>query len=217
MPYDPLLILGVFGLLLLLAFTITAFGVMVAVRIKQMQTFMGVMQMVVMPMFFISGALFPVAGLPAWLAVLNRIDPLTYAVDPMRQLVFDHLDISPQAIAALDPGVTWFGWRVPGLLEAAMVLRARPGDAGRSRSGSSARRMISRGRRRQVELAAQVADLVAQLGRVLEAQLLGGGEHLLLELAHRLLDLGGRHVDLLVARGGGGPWSGPWSPTAGTP
>jgi ABC-2 type transport system permease protein len=121
-PYDPLLLLGLFGLQLLLAFTITAFGVMVAVRIKQIQSFMGLMQMVVMPMFFISGALFPVAGLPAWLAVLNRIDPLTYAVDPMRRLVFNHLDISPAARAALDPGVTWWGWRVPTLLEVALVF-----------------------------------------------------------------------------------------------
>jgi ABC-2 type transport system permease protein len=76
-PYDPVLILGIFGLQLLLAFTITAFGVMIAVRITQMQSFMAVMQMIVMPMFFISGALFPVQGLPGWLAVLNRIDPLT--------------------------------------------------------------------------------------------------------------------------------------------
>jgi ABC-2 type transport system permease protein len=121
-PYDPLLILGIFGLQLLLAFTITAFGVMVAVRIKQMQSFMGVMQMIVMPMFFISGALFSVASLPAWLTVLNRIDPLTYAVDPMRRLVFDHLSISPAARAALDPGVTWWGWHVPTLLEAAVIL-----------------------------------------------------------------------------------------------
>jgi ABC-2 type transport system permease protein len=121
-PYDPLLVLGVFGLQLLLAFSITAFGVMVAARIRQMQSFMGVMQMIVTPMFFISAALFPVAGLPAWLALLNRIDPLTYAVDPMRHLVFAHLHLSPRAIASLDPGVTWFGWRVPGLLEAAMVL-----------------------------------------------------------------------------------------------
>ncbi len=58
-PYDPVLILGIFGLQLLLAFSITAFGVMVAARIKQMQSFMGVMQMIVMPMFFISGALYP--------------------------------------------------------------------------------------------------------------------------------------------------------------
>ena len=121
-PYDPLLLLGIFGLQLLLAFSITAFGVMVAVRIKQIQSFMGLMQMVVMPMFFISGALFPVAGLPAWLGVLNRIDPLTYAVDPMRRLVFNHLDISQTARAALDPGVTWWGWHVPALLEVVLVL-----------------------------------------------------------------------------------------------
>jgi ABC-2 type transport system permease protein len=121
-PYDPMLILGVFGLQLLLAFSITAFGLMVAVRIKQMQSFMGVMQMIVMPMFFISGALFPVSNLPGWLAVLNRLDPLTYAVDPMRRLVFNHLDISTAARRALDPGVTWWGWHVPAVLEAAVVL-----------------------------------------------------------------------------------------------
>jgi len=121
-PYDPLLILGIFGLQLLLAFAITAFGVMIAVRIKQMQSFMGVMQMIVMPMFFISGALFPASGLPGWLTVLNRLDPLTYAVDPMRRLVFNHLSVSPAARHALDPGVTWWGWHVPSLLEAAVVL-----------------------------------------------------------------------------------------------
>ena len=70
-PYDPVLLLGIFALQLLLAFTITAFGVMVAVRIKQMQSFMGVMQMIVMPMFFLSGAIYPVTNLPAWLAVLT--------------------------------------------------------------------------------------------------------------------------------------------------
>ena len=121
-PYSVTLILGILALQLLLAFSITAFGVMVAARIKQMTAFMGVMQMVVMPMFFISGALFPVANLPAWLAVLNRLDPLTYAVDPMRRLVFNHLDITDEARAALDPGVTWWGWGVPTLLEVAVVL-----------------------------------------------------------------------------------------------
>ena len=121
-PYSLTLVLGILALQLLLAFSITAFGVMVAARIKQMTAFMGVMQMVVMPMFFISGALFPVANLPGWLAVLNRLDPLTYAVDPMRRLVFNHIDISHEARAALDPGVTWWGWRVPTLLEVAVVL-----------------------------------------------------------------------------------------------
>ena len=121
-PYDPLLILGVLAIQLLLAFSITAFGLMVAVRIKQMQSFMGVMQMIVMPMFFISGALFPVAGLPGWLSALNRIDPLSYAVDPMRRLVFSHLDMSAAARHALDPGITWGSWHVPSVLEVAIVL-----------------------------------------------------------------------------------------------
>jgi ABC-2 type transport system permease protein len=121
-PYSVTLILGIFGLQLLLAFTITAFGVMIAVRIKQMQTFFGVMQMIVMPLFFISGALFPARGLPGWLTVLNRIDPLTYAVDPMRRLVFSHLTVSPAARRALDPGVTWWGWHVPALLEAGVIV-----------------------------------------------------------------------------------------------
>src|SRR5690349_23976195 len=53
-----------------------SFGVMVAVRIKRPQTFTYIMQMLVMPMFFVSGAFFPVSGLPTWLRVLNRIDPL---------------------------------------------------------------------------------------------------------------------------------------------
>ncbi|HWH09975.1 MAG TPA: ABC transporter permease [Solirubrobacteraceae bacterium] len=121
-PYDPILLLGIFGLQLLLAFSITAFGVMVAARIKQIQAFMGVMQMIVMPMFFISGALFPVSGLPGWLAVLNRIDPLTYAVDPMRRLVFGHLHITAAARAALDPGLTWWGWHLPAVFEVGVVL-----------------------------------------------------------------------------------------------
>jgi ABC-2 type transport system permease protein len=116
------MIIEVLVLQMLLAFAITAFGVMIAARIKQMQSFMGVTQMVMMPMMFISGALFPVANLPGWLTVLNRIDPLTYAVDPMRRIVFSHLDISPAARQALDPGVTWWGWRVPTLVEAGVIV-----------------------------------------------------------------------------------------------
>jgi ABC-2 type transport system permease protein len=120
-PYVLSLMLEIFALQLLLAFAITAFGAMAAARVNQMQSFMALTQMVIMPMFFLSGALFPVANLPRWLAILNRLDPLTYAVDPMRRAVFAHLDISPVARRALDPGVTWWGWHVPGLLEAGVV------------------------------------------------------------------------------------------------
>ena len=121
-PYEPGLLLGALALTLLLAVVITAFGVLVAVTIKQAQSFTWIMQLIVFPTVFVSGALFPVAGLPTWLELLNRINPLTYAVDPMRHLVFSHLDVSETARRTLDPGVTWFGWQVPPLLEVGLVL-----------------------------------------------------------------------------------------------
>jgi ABC-2 type transport system permease protein len=80
------------------------------------------MQLFLMPMFFASGALYPVSGLPAWLEVLNRLDPLTYAVDPIRHLVFSHLDVSAPARQTLEPGVTWWGWHLPPLFQVGMVL-----------------------------------------------------------------------------------------------
>ena len=120
-PYSPVMIVEVFAMQVLLAFTLTAFGVMLAVRIKQIQSFMAITQMLLMPMFFISGALFPLAGLPVWLTILNRVDPVTYAVDPIRHTVFAHLQISDAARHALNPGVTWGSWHLPVLFEVAIV------------------------------------------------------------------------------------------------
>jgi ABC-2 type transport system permease protein len=120
-PYDPLLLLTLVGELLLLSFTLTAFGVMMAARIKQIQAFMALTQLFVLPLFFLSGALYPLNGLPAWLTVLTRIDPLTYIVDPMRSAVFGHLSVSPLAVQTLSPGITWFGWVVPLGLSLALV------------------------------------------------------------------------------------------------
>ncbi len=120
-PFVAVMVLEVIGLQLLLAFMITAFGVMAAVQITQMQAFMALMQMLMMPLLFLSGALFPVGGLPRWLEVLNRVDPLTYAVDPLRRAVFAQLDISAAARHALTPGVTWWGWHVPVGVEVGIV------------------------------------------------------------------------------------------------
>ncbi len=121
-PYNPVLMITLTGELLLLAFTLTAFGVMMAARITQFQAFMALTQMLVMPLFFLSGALYPLTGLPAWLSFLTRIDPLTYVVGPMRYAVFSHLNLDPQAMQALSPGITWGGWVVPIWLSLTMVL-----------------------------------------------------------------------------------------------
>ena len=120
-PYNPLLILTLIGEMLLLSFTLTAFGVMMAARIKQFQAFMALTQMLVMPLFFLSGALYPLTGLPAWLSVLTRIDPLTYVVGPMRQAVFSHLSFPASFAKVLAPSITWDGWHVPLGLSLAMV------------------------------------------------------------------------------------------------
>jgi len=124
-PYTPVLIFGLIGMLLLLAFTLTAFGVMMAARIRQFQAFMAVTQMLVLPLFFLSGALYPLNGLPAWLAVLTRLDPLTYVVGPMRHLVFSHLSLSPALAhvinSRLAPSITWAGWPVPTWLSLGIV------------------------------------------------------------------------------------------------
>jgi ABC-2 type transport system permease protein len=120
-PYDPVLLITLVGELLLLAFTLTAFGVMMAARIKQIQAFMALTQLFVLPLFFLSGALYPLNGLPSWLTVLTRIDPLTYIVDPMRHAVFDQLTVGRAALDALSPGVTWNGWLVPTGLSLAIV------------------------------------------------------------------------------------------------
>ncbi len=121
-PYDPLMLAALIVLLTIAAFTVTAFGLMVATRIKNIRTFTSIMQLFVFPLIFLSGSLFPVANLPTWLELLNRINPLTYVVDPMRRIVFDQLDISDGARATLAPGVSWFGWTVPVWLEVALVL-----------------------------------------------------------------------------------------------
>jgi ABC-2 type transport system permease protein len=121
-PYSPSLMLELIGSMLILSFALTALGVAAAARMRNIQTFFGLMQVVVMPMFFLSGALYPLNSLPGWLRALTRIDPITYAVDPMRRLVFDHLNVSPLALSRLAPGLTWNGWVIPILLELGLVF-----------------------------------------------------------------------------------------------
>jgi ABC-2 type transport system permease protein len=120
-PYSLGLMAILVGELLLLSFTLTAFGVMMAARIKQFQAFMALTQMLVLPLFFLSGALYPLSGLPAWLTALTRIDPITYVVSPMRHAVFAHLSIPAFEQHLLAPGITWAGWPVPQWLALGIV------------------------------------------------------------------------------------------------
>jgi ABC-2 type transport system permease protein len=120
--YDPLMIVKLVGIMFLLAFALTAFGLVIAARIQQIQTVMGVMQVLLLPLAFLSGSLYPIGDLPTWMAVVVRLNPISYAVHLARDTVFETIDASPAAKQALNPPITWFGWSVPDALSVVMVL-----------------------------------------------------------------------------------------------
>jgi ABC-2 type transport system permease protein len=120
-PYDLVMFAELIGLLFLTALTITAFGLAVSARIKRFQAVMPIVQLVLTPMMFLSGSMFPLSGLPGWLSVLTKVNPLTYAVEPMRHVVFDRLGLDPATRATLDPGISWGGWTVPVWLSVLVV------------------------------------------------------------------------------------------------
>jgi ABC-2 type transport system permease protein len=112
-PYSPVLLLELVGCLFLGALLLTALGVLLSTKIKTIQAAMPVSQLLIMPMMFLSGSLFPIANLPGWLAVLTQLNPLTYVVQPMRHVTLAHLDLSSAEQARLLPVINWFGWEVP--------------------------------------------------------------------------------------------------------
>jgi ABC-2 type transport system permease protein len=80
-------LLVLIGLMLLLAAVMTSFGILIAARQRTMEGFQMIMQFLLMPMVFLSGAFFPLHGVPLWMEWLARVNPVTYGVDPLRQVV----------------------------------------------------------------------------------------------------------------------------------
>ena len=120
--YDPRMLVELIAIMFLLAFSLTAFGLVIAAQIQQIQTVMGVMQVLLLPLAFLSGSLYPISRLPTWMAIVLRLNPITYAVHLARDSVFRTLGASAASKHALNPPLTWFGWAVPDLLSAAIVL-----------------------------------------------------------------------------------------------
>jgi ABC-2 type transport system permease protein len=123
-PYDPLMIVELLALLFIMSFMITALGLVLAARVKQVQSAMPLVQMIITPMMFLSGALFPLSNLPGWLSLVTHLNPMTYAVEPVRAVVFDRLEMPEAARAVLDPGIWWGSYQVPVLLQVALVAGA---------------------------------------------------------------------------------------------
>jgi ABC-2 type transport system permease protein len=121
-PYNLVMMVELVGLLFLMAFMICALGLFLSARVKQVQSAMPLVQLTITPLMFLSGSLFPLSNLPGWLHVATTLNPMTYAVEPIRSVVFDHLDLTPAAQATFNPGITWAGWQVPVALQIAIVV-----------------------------------------------------------------------------------------------
>jgi len=81
----------------LIALLFTALGTAIASVLEDMQGFQLIMNFLVMPLFFLSGALFPLEGLPLFLEVIARVDPLSYGVDGLRGVLANnsHFGLMP--------------------------------------------------------------------------------------------------------------------------
>jgi ABC-2 type transport system permease protein len=86
-PYDWALVPFAILVMLLIATLFSALGMMVASLLRDMQGFQLIMNFMVMPLFFLSGAIFPLSGAPALLQLIAHFDPLSYGIDAMRFLL----------------------------------------------------------------------------------------------------------------------------------
>jgi ABC-2 type transport system permease protein len=87
MNWHPLALAGVALTVLLGAAVFSTFSLIIACIVKTRERFMGIGQILTMPLFFASNAMYPVALMPDWLKVIAHVNPLTYEVDAMRALM----------------------------------------------------------------------------------------------------------------------------------
>lgn len=79
-------IIGIIFVCSILSFAIASFGIVLATFYESYESFSVIMNFIVMPMFFLSGAMYPVKLMPSVLKAFTRINPLTYGVDALKHL-----------------------------------------------------------------------------------------------------------------------------------
>ncbi|MGI9951518.1 ABC transporter permease [Moorellaceae bacterium AZ2] len=94
-----IVIVELLAILFLISLALTSFGVAIASHMQTMEGFQMIMNFLVMPLYFLSGAMFPMQSVPQWMALLMRLDPLTYGVDALRRIIYTGAD--PQVITFL--------------------------------------------------------------------------------------------------------------------
>ncbi len=87
MNWNPLACLGVIAAVILGAAFFSTFSLIIACLVKTRERFMGIGQVLTMPLFFASNAIYPISIMPGWLQVVAQVNPLTYEVDALRSLM----------------------------------------------------------------------------------------------------------------------------------
>ena len=87
MDWHPLSLLGVLAAVMLGAAFFSTFSLVIACLVKTRERFMGIGQILTMPLFFASNAIYPISIMPRWLQVVSHANPLTYQVDALRTLM----------------------------------------------------------------------------------------------------------------------------------
>lgn len=85
--WNPLALLGVLAVMILGAAIFSTFSLIIACLVKTRERFMGIGQVLTMPLFFASNAIYPISLMPGWLQAISRANPLTYEVDALRALM----------------------------------------------------------------------------------------------------------------------------------
>ena len=85
--WNPLALIGVLAVVMLGAALFSTFSLLIACIVKTRERFMGIGQVMTMPLFFASNAIYPISIMPDWLQVISRLNPLTYEVDALRSLM----------------------------------------------------------------------------------------------------------------------------------
>jgi ABC-2 type transport system permease protein len=73
--------------MLILAFAISGMGLLIASLLRSLESFGLLMQLLVFPMFFLSGAFFPLSFVPLWMKIISMLNPLSYGVDALRGII----------------------------------------------------------------------------------------------------------------------------------
>jgi ABC-2 type transport system permease protein len=91
---SPVIIVQLWLLTFLASVGLTSLGIAIAARMTSIQGYQMVMNLLVMPLFFLSGAMFPLVSAPRWMKALGAVDPLTYFVDGLRNILFSNTTIA---------------------------------------------------------------------------------------------------------------------------